>query len=121
MTAEIRLGTSAFSANGRSGAFCPKGMKTADYRRHPVRYVRIVELSSTSALDWTVMPKGRVMAMKKQSKSARKKKIKLQTKSSTTKAPKPRAIPMKFNVLNFVLGSSIAKSRGVSSAKATNE
>jgi len=65
---------------------------------------------------------GRVMAMKKQSKSARKKKkIKVETKNSTTKAPKPRAIPMKFNVLNFVLGSSIAKSRGVSSAKATNE
>ena len=59
--------------------------------------------------------------MKKQRKSARKKKIKKETKSSTTKAPKPRAIPMKFNVLNFVLGSSIAKNRGVPTAKATNE
>jgi hypothetical protein len=31
MTPEIRLGTSAFSANGWLGAFYPRGMKTADY------------------------------------------------------------------------------------------
>ena len=31
MTAQIRLGTSSFTADGWNGAFYPKGMKSADY------------------------------------------------------------------------------------------
>jgi uncharacterized protein YecE (DUF72 family) len=47
MTAEIRLGTSAFSANGWAGAFYPKGMKTADHLNFYSTRFDSVEVDST--------------------------------------------------------------------------
>jgi len=47
MTAEIRLGTSAFSANGWAGAFYPKGMKSADYWNFYGTRFDTVEVDST--------------------------------------------------------------------------
>ena len=56
--------------------------------------------------------------MKKKKRSEPKKE---RNKKSTTTKPKVGAVPMRFNVLNFVLGSAITKDRGVSSPKATND
>jgi uncharacterized protein YecE (DUF72 family) len=47
MAAEIRLGTSAFSANGWQGAFYPKGMKTADHLNFYSTRFDTVEADST--------------------------------------------------------------------------
>jgi uncharacterized protein YecE (DUF72 family) len=47
MTAEIRVGTSAFSANGWAGAFYPKGMKTADHLNFYSTRFDTVEVDST--------------------------------------------------------------------------
>ena len=47
MAAQIRLGTSAFSANGWSGAFYPKGMKTADHLNFYSTRFDTVEVDST--------------------------------------------------------------------------
>jgi Protein of unknown function DUF72 len=47
MSAEIRLGTSAFSANGWAGAFYPKGMKTADHLYFYSTRFDTVEVDST--------------------------------------------------------------------------
>jgi uncharacterized protein YecE (DUF72 family) len=47
MTAEIRLGTSAFSADGWKGFFYPKGMKSADYLNFYSTRFDTVEVDST--------------------------------------------------------------------------
>jgi uncharacterized protein YecE (DUF72 family) len=47
MTAEIRLGTSAFSANGWQGSFYPRGTKTADYLKFYSMRFDTVEVDST--------------------------------------------------------------------------
>lgn len=47
MDAEIRLGTSSFTADGWNGAFYPKGMKSADYIRYYSSRFDTVEVDST--------------------------------------------------------------------------
>jgi uncharacterized protein YecE (DUF72 family) len=47
MAAEIRLGTSSFTADGWSGSFYPKGMKSADYLSYYSRRFDTVEVDST--------------------------------------------------------------------------
>src|ERR1700720_61763 len=47
MTAQIRLGTSAFTANGWSGAFYPRGMKSANYLSYYSTRFDTVEVDST--------------------------------------------------------------------------
>jgi uncharacterized protein YecE (DUF72 family) len=47
MTAQIRLGTSSFTADGWNGAFYPKGMKSADYLRYYSGRFDTVEVDST--------------------------------------------------------------------------
>ena len=47
MSAEIRLGTSSFTADGWQGAFYPKGMKSADYLAHYSTRFDTVEVDST--------------------------------------------------------------------------
>jgi uncharacterized protein YecE (DUF72 family) len=47
VTAQIRLGTSSFSADGWSGSFYPKGMKSADYLAYYSRRFDTVEVDST--------------------------------------------------------------------------
>jgi uncharacterized protein YecE (DUF72 family) len=47
MTAEIRLGTSAFTAEGWKGAFYPKGMKSADYLNFYSTRFDCVEIDSS--------------------------------------------------------------------------
>jgi uncharacterized protein YecE (DUF72 family) len=47
MTAEIRLGTSAFTAAGWEGSFYPKGMKSADYLNFYSTRFDSVEVDST--------------------------------------------------------------------------
>jgi uncharacterized protein YecE (DUF72 family) len=45
--AEIRLGTSSFTADGWNGAFYPKGMKSADYLGYYSSRFDTVEVDST--------------------------------------------------------------------------
>ena len=47
MSAQIRLGTSSFTADGWSGAFYPKGMKSADYLAFYSSRFDTVEVDST--------------------------------------------------------------------------
>ena len=47
MTAQIRLGTSSFTADGWNGTFYPKGMKSADYLRYYSSRFDTVEVDST--------------------------------------------------------------------------
>jgi uncharacterized protein YecE (DUF72 family) len=47
MAGEIRLGTSSFTADGWSGAFYPKSMKSADYLRYYSTPFDTVEVDST--------------------------------------------------------------------------
>jgi uncharacterized protein YecE (DUF72 family) len=47
MTAQIRLGTSSFTADGWNGSFYPKGMKSADYLRYYSTHFDTVEVDST--------------------------------------------------------------------------
>ena len=47
MSAQIRLGTSSFTADGWNGAFYPKGMKSADYLRYYSSRFDTVEVDST--------------------------------------------------------------------------
>jgi uncharacterized protein YecE (DUF72 family) len=47
MAAEIRLGTSSFTADGWSGSFYPKGMKSADHLAYYSRRFDTVEVDST--------------------------------------------------------------------------
>jgi len=47
MTAEIRLGTSSFTAAGWAGAFYPRGMKYADYLAYYSPRFDTVEVDST--------------------------------------------------------------------------
>src|ERR1700745_221967 len=47
MTAQIRLGTSSFTADGWNGAFYPKGMKSAEYLGYYSRRFDTVEVDST--------------------------------------------------------------------------
>ena len=47
MAGEIRLGTSSFTADGWSGSFYPKGMKSADYLRYYSGRFDTVEVDST--------------------------------------------------------------------------
>jgi uncharacterized protein YecE (DUF72 family) len=47
MTAQIRLGTSAFTAAGWPGAFYPRGMKSADYLSYYSTKFDTVEVDST--------------------------------------------------------------------------
>jgi uncharacterized protein YecE (DUF72 family) len=47
MAGEIRLGTSSFTADGWSGAFYPKGMKSADYLGYYSSRFDTVEVDST--------------------------------------------------------------------------
>src|ERR1700746_2173407 len=47
MTAQIRLGTSSFTADGWNGAFYPKGMKSANYLRYYSTRFDTVEVDST--------------------------------------------------------------------------
>lgn len=47
MTAEIRLGTSSFTATGWASAFYPRGMKQADYLRFYSTRFDTVEIDST--------------------------------------------------------------------------
>lgn len=47
MSAEIRLGTSSFTADGWQGAFYPRGMKSADYLRFYSTRFDTVEVDST--------------------------------------------------------------------------
>src|SRR6201981_2162618 len=47
MTAQIRLGTSSFTADGWNGSFYPKGMKSADYLRYYSSRFDTVEVDST--------------------------------------------------------------------------
>jgi uncharacterized protein YecE (DUF72 family) len=47
VSAEIRLGTSSFTADGWQGAFYPKGMKSADYLSHYSTRFDTVEVDST--------------------------------------------------------------------------
>ena len=47
MAGEIRLGTSSFTADGWSGSFYPKGMKSADYLAYYSSRFDTVEVDST--------------------------------------------------------------------------
>ena len=47
MSAQIRLGTSSFTADGWNGAFYPKGMKSAEYLRYYSSRFDTVEVDST--------------------------------------------------------------------------
>jgi|HubBroStandDraft_6_1064221.scaffolds.fasta_scaffold16606_6 uncharacterized protein YecE (DUF72 family) len=47
MAGEIRLGTSSFTADGWSGSFYPKGMKSAEYLTYYSRRFDTVEVDST--------------------------------------------------------------------------
>src|SRR6201984_719149 len=47
MTAQIRLGTSSFTAAGWNGSFYPRGMKSADYLRYYSTRFDTVEVDST--------------------------------------------------------------------------
>jgi len=47
MTAQIRLGTSSFTADGWNGSFYPKGMKSAEYLRYYSSRFDTVEVDST--------------------------------------------------------------------------
>ena len=47
MSAQIRLGTSSFTADGCNGSFYPKGMKSADYLRYYSSRFDTVEVDST--------------------------------------------------------------------------
>ena len=47
LTAQIRLGTSAFTAAGWPGAFYPKGMKSADYLAYYSTRFDTIEVDST--------------------------------------------------------------------------
>ena len=47
MSAQIRLGTSSFTADGWNGSFYPKGMKSADYLGYYSRRFDTVEVDST--------------------------------------------------------------------------
>jgi uncharacterized protein YecE (DUF72 family) len=47
VSAQIRLGTSSFTADGWNGAFYPRGMKSADYLRYYSTRFDTVEVDST--------------------------------------------------------------------------
>jgi len=47
MAAEIRLGTSSFTATGWAGAFYPRGMKPSDYLAYYSTRFDTVEVDST--------------------------------------------------------------------------
>jgi uncharacterized protein YecE (DUF72 family) len=47
VSAQIRLGTSSFTADGWNGAFYPKGMKSAEYLRYYASRFDTVEVDST--------------------------------------------------------------------------
>src|SRR6201987_505605 len=56
MTAQIRLGTSSFTADGWNGAFYPKGMKSSDYLRSYSTRFDTVEVDSTFYCCPTIEP-----------------------------------------------------------------
>jgi uncharacterized protein YecE (DUF72 family) len=73
MTAEIRLGTSGFVANGWPGSFYPEGMKPSDYLCHYSTRFDTVEIDSTfyrlptleTLKNWTLKtPPGFVFSLK---------------------------------------------------------
>ena len=46
-SAQIRIGTSAFTAAGWPGTFYPEGMKSSDYLSHYAQHFDTVEVDST--------------------------------------------------------------------------
>jgi len=73
MAAQIRLGTSSFTADGWNGSFYPKGMKSADYLRYYSSRFDTVEVDSTfyrcptieAANNWALQtPPGFIFSLK---------------------------------------------------------